>query len=58
MEQFVYVFDEETRDKLLGDGFELIQSDEKKKVFVFLNKPEVQFTLNGVKSIQTNMISL
>lgn len=58
MKKFIYVFDEQSRDQLLKDGFRLIQSDEKKRVYVFLNSPEILFSLNGASCIQTNTISL
>lgn len=58
MEQFIYVFDRASRDKLLGDGYTMIQSDDKKNIYVFLNRPEILFTLDGAASIQTNTISL
>lgn len=58
MKKFIYVFDEQSRDQLLKDGLRLIQSDEKKRVYVFLNSPEILFSLNGVSCIQTNTISL
>ena len=58
MDRFIYVFDEATRNEMLKNGFEMIQSDEKKRVYVFLNRPEILFTLNGIASVRTNMISL
>ena len=58
MDRFIYVFDEATRNEMLKNGFEMIQSDEKKRVYVFLNRPDKLFTLNGIASVRTNMISL
>lgn len=36
--QFVYVFDEKSKDILLAKGFEFIKFDEQNNIFVFHNQ--------------------
>ena len=43
MENFVYVFDEKTRDQLLSDGYELLGQNNEQHIFVFLNKDILNF---------------
>lgn len=41
--KFIYVFDAETRDKLLASGYVLLKTDENQKIYVFENKAELNF---------------
>lgn len=49
--KFIYVFGKEDCDMLRNRGYVLIQSDEKKNLYVFENKNELDFS-----SIQCNAI--
>lgn len=40
---FIYVMDEESRDKLLKLGFELLKKHDGRSVWVFINKQELEF---------------
>lgn len=42
-ERFIYVFDPETRDKLAALGYICIKSDERNKLYVFLNDERLSF---------------
>ena len=46
MYKFIYVFTKETSDELVTQGFNLVKSDEKNKVYVFENNPKKQFTFS------------
>ena len=48
MQNFIYVFDEEARDTLLGQRYTLLKSDEKKKIYVFVNEERRNFACAGV----------
>ena len=56
-EKFLYVFDEESRDKLLGMGLQMIASYDKKKVYVFANDKKMTFSLDGVTYFPTNKLT-
>lgn len=49
--KFIYVFGKEDCEMLLRHGYVMIQSDEKKNLYVFENKNELDFA-----SIQCNAI--
>lgn len=40
MYKFIYVFTKETSDELVTQGFNLVKSDKKNKVYVFENNPK------------------
>lgn len=46
-ERFIYVFDEETRDKLAALGYICIKSDERNRTYVFLNDDKLSFAKIG-----------
>lgn len=49
MSNFIYVFCEEGRDKLLSLQYEMLKSDMNNKVFVFLNKERQDFACEDFK---------
>lgn len=44
--KFLYVFDKETRDKLIDAGYTLLKSNDSKEVYVFENRGIETFDLN------------
>lgn len=46
--EFLYVFNEQDRDKLIQSGFVLMKSDEANSVYIFKTKDEVTFSDSGV----------
>ena len=46
---FIYVFDEESRDKLLSLQYKLLKSDEQNHIFVFLNEERQDFSCNNIR---------
>lgn len=36
--KFIYVFDKNTRDTLIANGYQLIKADERQNIYVFENK--------------------
>lgn len=58
MEQFIYVFSEEDRDKLLERYYALLKSDDERKVYVFMNRPEMLFTLESISFILSDELNL
>lgn len=57
MKQFIYVFDDETRDALLSLGYELLKSNKKGKVYVFKSNDKLVFTLEPGKFVYSDTIS-
>lgn len=55
--KFIYVFDEDARDRLLKAGFTLLSSDAKNGIYVFANDNGLQFSLGGTEHIVTNTMS-
>ena len=56
MENFVYVFDEKTRDQLLSDGYELLGQNNEQHIFVFLNKDILNFEDNELRYVLSDML--
>lgn len=56
MENFVYVFDEKTRDQLLSDGYELLGQNNEKHIFVFLNKDILNFEDNDLRYVLSDIL--
>lgn len=46
MSNFIYVFDEEGRDRLLSLQYEMLKCDNEKRIYVFLNKERQDFAAN------------
>lgn len=59
MKQFIYVFSDGDRDKLLASGAALVRNDEKNKIFVFVNEPnKLTFALTDISYIESDSITL
>lgn len=43
MNKFIYVFDEDAKEKLLAKKYTLLKSDTRNNIYVFENKPEQHF---------------
>ena len=55
--KFLYVFDKETRDKLLASGFALIASYEKKDTYVFANQAATKFDFSTITYLPSNKLT-
>jgi len=44
VQNFIYVFDVDARDTLLSMKYELLKSDDDKKIYVFVNKDRRDFS--------------
>ena len=56
-EKFIYVFDKETRDKLLASGFTMIASYEKKETYVFANQTDTKFDFSTITFLPSNKLT-
>lgn len=56
-EKFIYVFDKETRDKLLTNGFTMIASYEKKDTYVFANQNATKFDFSSITFLPSNKLT-
>lgn len=41
--KFIYVFDEETRDKLMALGYVCVKADDRNQTYIFLNDDRLSF---------------
>lgn len=57
MYKFIYVFTKETSDELVTQGFNLVKSDEKNKVYVFENNLKKQFTFSKKDFVFSNTLT-
>lgn len=57
MYKFIYVFTKETSDELVTQGFNLVKSDEKNKVYVFENNPKKQLTFSKKDFVFSNTLT-
>lgn len=57
MERFLYVFDKESRDKLISVGFELLKSDNKNDVYIFANRMDMAFELASISFVRSNTLT-
>lgn len=54
---FLYVMDTESRDKLLNLGFELLKENDKKTVWVFVNKLDQTFDVVDVPCVVSDVLT-
>lgn len=54
---FIYVFDEDARDKLLDMNYKLLKRDEKNHIYVFVNEGREAFALDGISHILSDTIT-
>lgn len=57
MSKFIYVFDEQARNKLIAGGYELLKSDEFGSSFVFVNNNNATFSLEDVSYIMSDTLT-
>lgn len=55
--KFIYVFDVNTRDCLLGKNYKLITADTKKDIYVFENKFELSFAMNDIRCVYSDTLT-
>lgn len=57
-EKFIYVFSREDCDKLTSAGYQLMKSDDKGGIYVFLNKKEdANFDINPIEGVDDVVFS-
>ncbi len=61
-ERFIYVFDEDSKDKLERSGYKLIASHKKESTYVFANKhfddeKQMNFSLDGISYFPSNKLT-
>lgn len=49
MDNFIYVFTESDRDRLLSLGFTILKADESTDIYVFVNNGQQKFTVDDMK---------
>lgn len=54
---FIYVFDEQSRDLLLSKGFVPIKFDEQNNIFAFINQETENFVFSEIIHLCTDKIT-
>lgn len=54
---FIYVMDTESKDILVNRGFELLKTDDRQTVWVFVNKPELTFDAIDIPCIVSDVLT-
>lgn len=57
MEKFIYVFNIEDKEVLLGLGYNLLKEDMDKDIYIFLNKETLTFDKTTVRYALSNMLT-
>lgn len=55
--KFIYVFGEDGKEKMLQLGYELVSSNKKNNVYVFLNQDRQNFENLDVKAVFSDMLT-
>ena len=58
MSKFIYVFNADDKDVLAKNGFMLLSSDERNKVYVFAQCPEMTFCLANIQHVESDELTL
>lgn len=53
--KFIYVFDEDTRDRLITQGYKLMSSSN--GIYIFMNKVNVNFSMNDVHCVYSDTLT-
>lgn len=54
---FIYVFDEETKDKMIALGYELLKESENGKEFVFYIDNNFTYSLSDTKYVISDVLT-
>lgn len=54
---FIYVFDEDTKDKMIALGYELLKESEDGKEFVFCINNNFTYTLSDEKYVVSDILT-
>lgn len=57
MENFIYVFTKNDRDKLLSLGFTMLKSDNDTDTYVFINDGQQKFSTTDIKFALSNTLT-
>ena len=57
MENFIYVFTKNDRDKLLSLGFTMLKSDNDTDTYVFINDEQQKISITDVKFALSNTLT-
>lgn len=55
--RFIYAFDDETKNHLLEKNYNLIKSDETKKIYVFENNTSLTFDMVGMTCVYSDILT-
>lgn len=57
MGNFIYVFDEDSRDRLMSKGYELLSQNDGTHTFVFLNTVNLNFEDENIQYVLSDTLT-
>lgn len=57
MPNFIYVFGEQEKDRLLALKYQMVKCDKNKHIYVFLNKEQIDFAVGDIKYALSDMLT-
>lgn len=57
MANFIYVFNEEARDKLLDMQFKMLKSDKNNHIYIFVNDGKGNFSIDDISYVLSNTLT-
>jgi hypothetical protein len=57
VQNFIYVFDKEARDTLLGLKYDLLKHDEVKDIYIFVNEDRGKFTFANISYVISDTLT-
>lgn len=57
MTNFIYVFDENAKNKLLDMQFKMLKADAKNNVYIFVNEGQKNFAIDDISYVMSNTLT-
>ena len=56
-EKFIYAFDKETKDRLISQGYHLLNENEVTNTYIFANNMNLQFSVDNKNIVFSNTLA-
>lgn len=57
MTNFIYVFDENAKNKLLDMQFKMLKADDKNNIYIFVNEGRKNFAIDDISYVMSNTLT-
>lgn len=58
MSKFIYVFSSDIKERLISEGFILIQEDKTKDIYIFENREKTSLSFDNIECVFSNILTL